>query len=73
VPARRRSGTKQEAVIAMLKAEGGATIDEIVDATQWAPHTARGFMAGALKKKLGLTITSEKVAGRGRCYMIAEG
>ena len=57
----------------MLRAEGGATIDEIVAATQWAPHTTRGFLSGALKKKLGLTITSEKVEGRGRCYMITEG
>ena len=72
-PARRRSGTKQEAVIAMLRAEGGATIDEITAATNWEPHTARGFMSGALKKKLGLTVTSEKVDGRGRCYMISEG
>ena len=71
-PARRRTGTKQETVIALLRAEGGATIDEIVAATQWAPHTARGFMSGALKKKLGLTITSEKVEGRGRCYMITQ-
>ena len=71
-PPRRRSGTKQEAVIAMLRAEGGATIDEITSATQWASHTARGFMSGALKKKLGLTITSEKVEGRGRCYRIVD-
>jgi hypothetical protein len=71
-PAQRRKGTKQEAVIAMLRTEGGATIDEITAATNWAPHTARGFMSGALKKKLGLTITSEKVEGRGRCYRIAE-
>jgi hypothetical protein len=70
-PARRRSGTKQEAVIAMLRAEGGATINEIMAATNWAGHTTRGFLSGALKKKLGLTITSEKVEGRGRCYMIA--
>ena len=69
-PIRRRSGTKQEAVIAMLRAEGGATIDEIVAATSWAPHTARGFMSGALKKKLGLTITSEKIEERGRTYRI---
>lgn len=69
-PTRRRSGTKQEAVIAMLRAEGGATIDEIVAATQWAPHTARGFLSGALKKKLGLTITSDKVEGRGRVYAL---
>ena len=72
-PVRRRSGTKQEALIAMLSAEGGATIEEIVAATQWVPHTARGFMSGTLKKKLGLTITSEKVADRGRVYKIETG
>jgi len=69
-PTRRRSGTKQEAVIAMLRAEGGATIDEIMAATNWAGHTTRGFLSGALKKKLGLTITSEKVEGRGRVYCL---
>ena len=72
-PTRRRTGTKQEAVIEILSAEGGATIDEIVAATKWAPHTARGFLSGALKKKLRLTITSEKVEGRGRTYRIAQG
>ncbi|MDZ7686779.1 MAG: DUF3489 domain-containing protein, partial [Gammaproteobacteria bacterium] len=44
-----------------------------VAALEWQPHTARGAMSGALKKKLGLTITSEKVEGRGRTYKIAEG
>lgn len=56
----------------MLRAEGGATIDEIVAETGWQAHTVRGAISGALKKKLGLTITSEKVEGRGRAYMIAE-
>jgi len=65
-----RSGTKQETLIAMLRAEGGATIEEIAAALQWQPHTARGALAGALKKKLGLTITSEKVDTRGRVYRI---
>ncbi|MCC6008407.1 MAG: DUF3489 domain-containing protein [Rhodobacteraceae bacterium] len=69
-PVRRRSGTKQEALIAMLRAEGGATIEEIVAATGWQAHTVRGAMSGALKKKLGLTITSEKVEGRGRVYAL---
>ncbi len=68
-----RTGTKQATLIAMLRAEGGATIEEMVAATNWASHTIRGAMSGALKKKLGLTITSEKIEGRGRCYMIAEG
>ena len=69
-PARRRTGTKQEALIAMLRAEGGATIDEIVAALDWQPHTARGAISGALKKKLGLEVTSEKVEGRGRVYSL---
>ena len=40
-------------------------------ATGWQPHTVRGAMAGALKKKRGLTVTSEKIGGRGRVYRIA--
>ena len=54
----------------MLKRSKGATIDEIVTATGWQSHTVRGAMAGALKKKLGLTITSEKDETRGRVYRI---
>ena len=71
-PVQRRKGTKQETLIEMLRAEGGATINEIVAALDWQPHTARGAMSGALKKKLGLTITSEKVEGRGRAYRITD-
>jgi hypothetical protein len=41
------------------------------EALSWQAHTVGGAMSGALKKKLGLTITSEKVEGRGRCYIIA--
>ena len=66
----RRKGTKQETLIEMLRAEGGATIDEIVAATGWQPHTVRGAMSGALKKKLGLHVTSEKVENRGRVYRL---
>ena len=69
-PVRRRSGTKQAALIAMLRTEGGASIDEIVAALQWQAHTIRGVMSGALKKKLGLTITSEKIEGKGRVYRL---
>ena len=65
-----REGTKQAALIAMLRAPEGATIDEIATALEWAGHTVRGAMAGALKKKLGLTVTSDKVADRGRIYRI---
>ena len=65
-----REGTKQAVMIAMLRRPEGATIEELVAATGWQSHTVRGAMAGALKKKLGLTITSEKVEGRGRVYAI---
>ena len=54
----------------MLRAEGGATIDEIAAALDWQPHTARGAISGALKKKLGLEVISEKVEGRGRVYSL---
>jgi len=67
-----REGTKQAKLIAMLRAESGATIEEIVAVLDWQAHTARGAMSGALKKKLGLTITSEKVDGRGRVYAIRD-
>jgi hypothetical protein len=67
-----REGTKQATLIAMLRAPGGATIEEIAAATGWQSHTVRGAMSGALKKKLGLTITSHKVEGRGRIYALSD-
>ena len=63
-----REGTKQAALIAMLHDPNGATIDEIVTALNWQPHTVRGAMSGALKKRLGLTITSTRQEMRGRVY-----
>jgi hypothetical protein len=65
-----REGTKQATLIAMLRAPDGATIEEIMAATGWQSHTVRGAFAGALKKKLGLEVTSEKVEGRGRIYSL---
>ena len=67
--AKHRSGTKQALLIELLSRETGATIAELVAATAWLPHTIRGAMAGALKKKLGLTITSQKVDGQ-RVYQL---
>ncbi len=45
-----REGTKQEAVLALLRREEGATIAQIMENTGWQSHTVRGFLAG-LKKK----------------------
>jgi hypothetical protein len=70
-PARRtRDNSKQAQLIAMLKRSEGATIDEIVATFGWQAHTVRGAIAGALKKKLGLDVTSERIDGRGRVYRI---
>jgi hypothetical protein len=68
---RTREDSKQSKLIEMLRQPEGATIEEIVAALGWLPHTVRGAIAGALKKKLGLEVTSEKVESRGRCYRIA--
>ena len=68
---RTRAGSKQAKLIEMLKRPDGATIPEVVDALQWQAHTVRGAIAGALKKKLGIDVTSEKVDGRGRVYRVA--
>jgi hypothetical protein len=54
----------------MLRTPEGANIEEVVAATGWLRHTVRGSMSGALKKKLGLTITSERIDGRGRVYRV---
>lgn len=63
-----RGGTKQAKIIVLLQRPEGASIAEIVEATSWQAHTARGMISGALKKKLGLPITSAKVEGRGTVY-----
>lgn len=63
--------TKIATLIAMLRREGGASIDEMAEATEWKVHSVRGALSGILKKKLGLEVTSEKVEDRGRVYRTA--
>jgi Protein of unknown function (DUF3489) len=72
VAPRTRAGSKQAKLIEMLRQPDGVTVDEIVAAFKWQPHTVRGAIAGALKKKLGLKVDSEKVEGRGRVYRITD-
>ncbi len=67
-----RAGTKQATLIDLLRRPGGATIADLVKATGWQPHSVRGAISGALKKKLGLTVTSEPIEKRGRVYRIVE-
>lgn len=65
-----RTVTKQAKLISMLEAPDGASIAEIVAATDWQAHTIRGAISGVLKKKLGLDITSEKTENSGRVYKV---
>lgn len=67
----RRRGSKQALMIELLQRPEGATIQEVVEATDWQPHSVRGAISGLLKKKLGLAVETEKVEGRGRVYRIA--
>ena len=69
---RARENSKQAQMIELLKRPDGATLNQLVEATGWQSHTVRGAMAGSLKKKLGLTIISEKATGQERTYRIQE-
>jgi uncharacterized protein DUF3489 len=67
--ARRESKTAH--IIAMLRAPSGATIEAMARAAKWQPHSVRGFLAGVVRKKLGLTLVSADTAN-GRVYRITD-
>ncbi len=62
--------TKQQSCINLLNRREGATIEELQVATGWQQHSVRGFLAGAVRKKLGLTLMSEKPDAGPRRYRI---
>ena len=70
---RTRDHSKQATVIEMLSRPEGATLAQITETTGWLVNTARGFLAGAVKKRLGLNLTSDKPQGSVRIYRIIEG
>jgi hypothetical protein len=67
-----RPGTKHARIIAMVRAPTGTTIAAIMAATEWQQHSVRGFLAGVVRKKLGLNLVSEQT-DKGRVYRIKGG
>ncbi len=68
-----KAGTKLGLLIRLLQRREGAAIPEIRAATGWQAHSMRGAISGTVRKKLGLKVTAELMADRGRVYHIMEG
>lgn len=66
-----KPASKQDQVLALLRRQQGASVAEISEVTGWATHSVRGFMSGALKRRLKVDVVSEKVAGSERRYFVA--
>ena len=66
-----RPETKHSRILAMLRTPAGATIAAIMTATEWQQHSVRGFLAGVVRKKLGLNLVSEQT-DKGRVYRIKD-
>lgn len=62
--------TKHDRILTLLRRRDGATITEMMQSSGWQQHSVRGFLAGTIKKKLGLALTSSKTAGELRRYRI---
>ena len=67
-----RPDTKHARILAMLRMPAGATIASLVTATKWQQHSVRGFLAGVVRRKLGLNLVSEQT-DKGRVYRIKDG
>ncbi len=65
-----RNGTKQAILIDLLQRPNGATIEQMTAKTGWQPHSVRGFLAGTVKKKLGLPLISERPGDGPRRYRV---
>lgn len=61
--------SKASLICGLLQRPEGATLDQLVAATGWLPHTARAALTGIRKK--GAAVTSDKVEGQGQVYRIA--
>jgi len=65
-----RQGSKTAQILELLKRPGGATLQELMAATEWQPHSIRGFISGTLGKKMGLSVESAKGENGQRTYSL---
>ena len=65
-----REGSKKAGILALLRRKEGATLQELMAATDWQAHSVRGFLSGTLRKKMGLTVESAKRQDGERIYSI---
>jgi hypothetical protein len=69
-PVPQARGTKHAQLLSLLSRPEGATIEDMMQATNWQQHSVRGFLAGTVRKRLGLALTSSKSGGEARRYRI---
>jgi hypothetical protein len=65
-----REGSKTATVLALIQRAKGAPLAEIMEATGWQAHSVRGFISGALGKKMGLKVESAKRDDGQRVYSV---
>lgn len=63
--------TKSSQCLTLLRRNEGTTVTELMAATGWQSHSVRGFLSGAVKRKLGLTVTSSVEQDGVRRYHLA--
>lgn len=62
--------SKQQRCLDLLARRDGVTLAELMTATEWQPHSVRGFLSGTVKKKLGLALVSSRNADGTRRYAL---
>ena len=67
-----RKESKQQICLDLLSRPEGASLEELQKGTGWQAHSVRGFLAGAVKRKLGMALVSEKAQGQPRRYRIPQ-
>ena len=69
-PPSKRTGTKGETILALLRSKRGTTLADMISATGWQAHSIRGFLSGTVSKKLGCKLRSVKPDGGERRYHV---